>query len=99
MYKAIYKKLGDKMDVAGAKKDKYKIYVYVTLTIDEEGNVIAREWSTPDEEDDLFYDKWDVIKFVNSAIDDFEKFKPCKAYNRIVEDEVLINFYIDFAKL
>ena len=32
-------------------------------------------------------DKFDVVKFINSSIDDFPKFKAAKAYNRNYEDD------------
>jgi antitoxin component YwqK of YwqJK toxin-antitoxin module len=99
MYQAIGKKLGEKMDFRGAKADKYIIFVKVVLTIDEEGNITKREWKYPGHDDDLFEDKWDIVKYVNSAIDDFPKFKPTKAYNRNVEDEVTILLYYDFGKM
>lgn len=99
MNQEIFKKLGDKMDYKGAKAHKYTILIKCELTIDEEGNIIARDWEDPDEDDDLFYDRWDVVKFINSAIDDFPKFKPSKAYNRNFEDEVNIQLYFDFSKI
>jgi len=99
MYSAIGTKLGEKMDVSGAKKDKYIFYGHIVINVDEEGNMIDRSWEFPDGDDDWFDDKWDVVKFINSAIDDFPKFKPCKAYNRNFEDEVHIYYYVNFGKL
>lgn len=98
MYSEINKKLGDKMDVRGAKADKYVFYGRICLTIDEEGNIVGRVWEFP-ADDDWFEDKWDMVKYINLAIDDFPKFKPCKAYNRNIEDDVYIYYYIEFAKL
>lgn len=99
MYKEINSKLGDKLDFKGAKAEKYTIVAYCILNIDEEGNIVDRSWEIPDGDDDDFEDKYDVIKYINSSIDDFPKFKPAKAYNRNYEDEVIIYYNIDFSKL
>jgi antitoxin component YwqK of YwqJK toxin-antitoxin module len=100
MYKEINSRLGDKLDFKAAKAEKYTIVAYCILSIDEDGNITERRWEIPDgDDDDNCEDKFDVVKFINSSIDDFPKFKAAKAYNRNYEDEVIIYYNIDFSKL
>jgi antitoxin component YwqK of YwqJK toxin-antitoxin module len=97
-WEIVGKQIGKKVDLAGAKRDKYNFICVITLTIDTEGNVIDREWNLPDVDDDSYDDKWLVVKNINAAIDDFPKFQPEKAYNRLVETTYILIWGYDFSK-
>lgn len=99
MYKEINTKLNEKLDFPGMKRERYKVVALCVLTIDEEGNITERNWIVPDGDEDDYDDRWDFIKYINSAIDDFPKFKPAKKYNRAYEDTVVIFYNQDFSKL
>jgi uncharacterized protein len=100
MYELINKQIGKKVDLDGAKKDKYYFQGLVKLTIDTEGNVVKREWVIPDADDDDEYDdRWLMVKNINAAIDDFPKFQPSKAYNRLTENTYSFWYTVDFSKL
>jgi antitoxin component YwqK of YwqJK toxin-antitoxin module len=99
MYSLIGKQLGRKLDLAGAKKAKYKFNGFVTLKIDEKGNITDREWILPDLEDDSFEDTWEVLENINAAIDDFPRFKPAIAYNRKIKTSYSFIYPIDFSKI
>ena len=86
MYKQISDVLVEKADVAGAAKVKYSFFAKIRLTVDEEGNITHVEWLNPDDDDDDYIDPYDFYKFVRSAIEDFPKFEPAKAYNRKIEE-------------
>ncbi|MDI1234300.1 MAG: hypothetical protein PSX81_08465 [bacterium] len=99
MYELINKQLGKKIDLAGAKKAKYKFFCYVTLKVDEKGNVTERIWEVPDLDDESFEDTWEMVENINASIDDFPRFKPRIAYNRKVKSSYSFIYNIDFAKL
>ncbi len=98
MYKLIGKQLGNKVDLQGAKKAKYKFYCYITLQVDEKGNVTEREWLIPDLDSETFEDTWEVAENINSAIDDFPRFKPAIAYNRKIKSSYSFICNYDFSK-
>ena len=99
LYSLIGKQLGRKLDLAGAKKAKYKFYGFITLKIDEKGNITDRDWILPDLEDDAFEDTWEVLENINAAIDDFPRFKPQIAYNRKIKTTYSFIYPIDFSKI
>lgn len=99
MYELINKQLGKKIDLVGAKKAKYVFFGYVTLKIDEKGNITDREWVSPDLDDESFEDTWEMVENINAAIDDFPRFKPSIAFNRKVKTTFSFVYSIDFAKL
>jgi len=99
LYELVGKQVGKKVDLQGAKRDKYNFFGYIKLTIDTEGNVIDREWVMPDVDEDTYDDKWLMVKNINAAIDDFPKFQPAKAYNRLIQTTYSFFYIIDFAKL
>ncbi len=98
LYSAFNKKVGNKADLDLAKKDKHYFYASIKLTIDEEGNVIKTEWKSPDVDEEDFEDKYGIVKALNNAIEGFPKFTPRKEYNRVVEYEYSILYFVDFTK-
>lgn len=102
LYKLVNEKLGNKLGgdgIAAAKKNKYYFYGVVALTIDDEGNVVKREWENPDPDNDYFDDMYGMKKYIDAALDEAEKFQPCKSYNRNCESTYYFVYEIDFAKL
>ncbi len=107
-YDIIRKQIQKKVDLTGAKKDKIYFVAYCVVTLDAEGNVVDRKWTSagnteedrfvlPAGEDDFdeYEDPWDIKKNVNSAIDDFPKFQPCKAYNRLIPDTYSVIYILN----
>ncbi len=108
MYDIIRKQVEKKVDLVGAKKDKINFIAICQLTIDTDGNVTERKWTVignvdtkndryPDSGEDFFdehEDPWDIVKNVGSAIEDFPKFQPGKAYNRVVPDTYKVVYYL-----
>lgn len=99
MYTLINKQIGKKVDLKGAKKAKYFFFGYVTLKIDEKGNITDREWVVPDTDDEDYEDTWEMVENINAAIDDFPRFKPTIAYNRKVKTTFSFTYIINFAKI
>lgn len=99
MYELIGKQLGKKIDLVGAKKAKYVFWGYITLKIDEKGNITDREWVAPDLDDESFEDTWEMVENINAAIDDFPRFKPSIAFNRKVKTTFSFIYSIDFSTL
>jgi hypothetical protein len=99
MYELINKQVGKKVDLQGGKKDKFKFTGLIKVTLDTEGNVIDREWLSPDTDYEDFEDRWLMVKNINAAIDDFPKFQPAKAYNRLIESTYSFWYVLDFTKL
>ncbi len=109
MYDIIRKQIQKKVDLIGAKKDKIYFLAYCIVTLDTEGNVIDRQWTYsgntleknfnfPPGGDD-FDDPWDIVKNVNAAIDDFPKFQPGKAYNRLVSDTYAVVYILNYENI
>ncbi|MES2619171.1 MAG: hypothetical protein V4613_14940 [Bacteroidota bacterium] len=101
MYTLISEQVGKKVDLMGAKKAKYFFLGQIKLSIDEKGNITKREWLLPDdvEEEGDFEDTWAMVENINSAIDDFPRFKPQVSYNRKVKSYYTFYYAIDFSKL
>lgn len=98
MYQAIYKKLGEKADFAGAKNSRYWFFAKVTLTIDPEGNITDVSWDYPDDDDDDYIDRWDFYKYMRAAIEEYPKFNAGKKANRYIEDTFTFTLLFNFGK-
>ena len=98
LLKAINKNIGKKVDFDQAKKEKISYLIYVTLLIDEEGNIKERNFTLPDVEDEDFEDEWGLIRNFNTTLDVLPRFTPKKAYNRNVRSNYTIIYSIDFEK-
>lgn len=99
LYAEINERLGKHIDIPGAKKAKYKFYGIIRLHLDEEGEIIRTEWVSPDLEDDEWEDEWEMVENINTAIEGFPRFEPCKAYNRNTPSTFVFYYTIDFSKL
>lgn len=95
---AINKNIGKKVDFDQAKKEKINYFIYVTLVIDEEGNIKERNFILPDVEDEDFQDEWGIIRNFNTSLDVLPRFTPKKAYNRNIRSNYTIIYTIDFEK-
>lgn len=98
MYEEIYKKLGEKADVAGAKKSRYFFLSVASLKLDEEGNIKKIVWTYPSEDDDDYLDRWDFYKYTRSAIEDFPKMNPAKYCNRYIESSFSVPVILNWGK-
>ncbi len=99
MLEIINKQIGKRVDFDKAKKEKYIFTCWISLKVDEEGNVIEREWIVPDTDEEDFEDEWGLVRNMNSAIDVFPRFTPQKSYNRNVEVTFFYMYTIDFGKV
>lgn len=98
MFQLIFKTLREKADGKSAQKVKYNQEFYVTLKLDDEGNIIDTVWEIPDENDDDFEDEFGFKKFITVATESFPKFKPAKHFNRNVESNFSIYLPLKFDK-
>lgn len=98
LLKKIYEKVSERSDVFNARKNKFSYFYYFKLTIDYEGNVIHKEWVSPDSEDDSYDDIYSFKKYIDASTDDMPKFKPAKEYNRNVESSYYVFVPISFEK-
>jgi antitoxin component YwqK of YwqJK toxin-antitoxin module len=112
MYDIIIKQIQKKVELTEAKKDKIYFFAYCVLTLDTEGNIIDRNWTyagntlekefslpVAGDDFDVYVDPYDIVKNVNSAIDDFPKFQPGKAYNRQVSDTYAVVYILNYKKI